>query len=88
MTHPQRWRRWLNRDDGKHYQIGNRDLTAFEIIGMLLMVSAGAGYLLQDKLGLELEVFTICALMLGGALSYLGIKRNPAYCSSRTDDQV
>jgi len=32
-------RKWINRDNGKHYQIGNLNLCYLEILGYLLLIS-------------------------------------------------
>lgn len=32
-------RRWINRDDGKHYQVGNENLNYLELVGGILMIS-------------------------------------------------
>lgn len=51
-----RWnsiRAWVNRDDGKLYQIGNEELNVFETIEYFLLIVALVVSLVHDKAGLE-----------------------------------
>lgn len=60
------WRSWINRDDGAHFQIGNRNLSGLEIVGHLFLLTALVVYLLYDKVGLEVA-------WLGWSLALLGL---------------
>ena len=46
-----RMRAWMKRDGGKVFQIGNRRLNIFELLGYLLFVLSLVVYLLPDKPG-------------------------------------
>ena len=46
-------REWINRDDGKHWQVGNHKLNFNEILGYGALIGALLIYLLNDKLGFQ-----------------------------------
>ena len=46
-------RQWVNRDDGRHYRIGNRRVGAVESIGLLLFVVALLLWQLHAKAGIS-----------------------------------
>lgn len=49
------FRRWVNRDDGKVYQAGNRVLHPVEIAGYILLPIAMLSYLLTTKAGIDVS---------------------------------
>ncbi len=55
-------RQWVNRDDGRLYQAGNRSLGAVETIGLLIFVSAIALWQLHVRAGISI----IWPLAVGG----------------------
>jgi len=53
------FRKWINRDDGKYYQVGNESLNFLEILGGMLMI---CGFLLMvgmQKTDLEIPIWTV-----------------------------
>ena len=65
-------RAWINRDDGRLYQVGNENLNAFEIIGYFLLIIALMVSLLHDKAGLESTWIGWVALFAGLGLAFYG----------------
>ncbi len=63
----------INRDDGKYYQIGNRNLGALEIAGYFFLVISIVVYLLHDKAGLTETWIGWVALVFGFVFLLLGI---------------
>ena len=53
MTKWNKIRAWINRDDGKIYQVGNKNLGALETIGWFLLILALLVCTLHDKAGIE-----------------------------------
>jgi hypothetical protein len=53
MTKWKKIRTWINRDDGKMYQVGNKNFGALEIIGWFFLILALLVYTLHDKAGIE-----------------------------------
>lgn len=70
------WRRireWINRDDGKHYQVGNRSVGALETIGILILI-VGVGIVGIPTIKLP-NIYGILLMAVGGILSYLGARK-------------
>lgn len=67
MSRWQRLRAWVNRDDGKMLQIGNRRLNVFELLGYLLFVLSLVIYVLHDKTGFN-ATWIGWAALFGGAV--------------------
>jgi hypothetical protein len=53
MTKFQKIRAWINRDDGKVYQIGNKNLGVSESVAYFLFILAMLVYVLHDKAGFK-----------------------------------
>ncbi len=52
-------RKWINRDDGKYYRVGNENLSFLQILGGILMI---CGFLLmacQQKASIEIPQWVI-----------------------------
>ncbi|PWK86695.1 hypothetical protein [Fulvimonas soli] len=47
-----RLRRWANRDDGRHYRIGNRPIGALEATGLFTCIAAVALWQLHARAGI------------------------------------
>lgn len=47
-------RQWINRDDGRFYQAGNKSLGALEVVGLLIAVSSAALWQLHVKAGVNI----------------------------------
>jgi hypothetical protein len=45
-------RLWINRDDGRHFRVGNRPLNALETTGLFFYICALVLWLLHSKTGL------------------------------------
>ncbi len=75
-----RFRKWINRDDGKYYRVGNRSLHLLEIIGMLLMVLGLLLLQIRHKqinaipIWMLIHVFVAAALLATGAWSWKNIR--------------
>jgi hypothetical protein len=66
----------INKDDGKHFQVGNYDLNAKEIIGYAFLILAMLIYLLVDKAGFEHAWLGWGFLVIGFVLITLGVIQN------------
>ena len=47
-------RQWVNRDDGKFYQAGNRSLGALESVGIIVAIGGIGLWQLHDKAGVSI----------------------------------
>ena len=74
MAKRKEYKDWINRDDGKFFQIGNKDLGILEVIGYLLLVLALIIYLLHDKAGVESTWVGWLSLILGLILLFWSVK--------------
>ncbi|MCP4552429.1 MAG: hypothetical protein GY834_10410 [Bacteroidetes bacterium] len=66
----------INKDDGKHYQIGNHNLNAKEAVGYVFLIIAMLIYLIVSKAGFQHEWLGWLSLAIGLLSIYLGIKQN------------
>jgi hypothetical protein len=66
-----KFRQWVNRDDGKFYQAGNRSLGAVETVGLLIVVGAIALWQLHVKAGLSI-MWSVAASVIGLFLAVMG----------------
>lgn len=66
-----KFREWINRDDGRLYQAGNRSLGAVETIGLIIFVSAIALWQLHVKAGISI-IWSLAAGSIGLALAIVG----------------
>jgi hypothetical protein len=73
MTRLTKLRAWINRDDGQMFQVGNRDLSAIETIGLLLLVSALIVKVLHDKAGFSATWIGWVCLVVGVVLVLFGV---------------
>jgi hypothetical protein len=64
-------RQWINRDDGKFYQAGNRSLGALEVVGLLITASSAALWQLHVKAGVSI-FWALGAGSIGLLLAILG----------------
>jgi hypothetical protein len=65
-------RQWINRDDGRYYQAGNRDVGTLEAIGLLTFVCSLFLWQLHSKTGLS-GVWAYGAGVGGLLLAILGL---------------
>ena len=63
----------INKDDGKYFQIENRDLKLKEIVGYAFLVLAMLIYLIVDKLGFQQSWLGWIFLFIGIILVALGV---------------
>jgi hypothetical protein len=66
-----RLRRWINRDDGRYYRVGNRPIGGTEAIGLLAFVAAIALWQLHVKTGIS-SIWPFMAGAIGLLLAILG----------------
>ena len=81
-----RLRQWINRDDGLHYQVGNRSLGVLEAVGLL---TAGCSLLLWQlhaKTGLS-GIWAIGAGVGGLLLTSFGMHRARKAASPNTSSK-
>lgn len=64
-------RRWLNRDDGRLVQVGNRPLRALEASGLLIAIAAIPLWQLHVKTGIS-NGWALIAGVTGLALATVG----------------
>lgn len=72
MTKWANFRRWINRDNGRLYQGGNRNLGAIEIIGWLFFIMAMLSYLFTEKASVNLAWLGWPSLVIGIILLIIG----------------
>lgn len=65
------FRRRINQDDGKYFQVGNRALNGIEVFGLLLFVGAIALWQLHVKASLNI-LWALSAGTIGLFLTILG----------------
>jgi hypothetical protein len=68
-------RQWINRDDGKFYQAGNRSLGALEIVGLLVFIGSIALWQLHVKAGVSI-FWALAAGAIGLFLTIMGGSSN------------
>ncbi len=71
MSRLAKLRQWVNRDDGRLYQAGNRPLGAVETAGLLIFVSAIALWQLHVKAGISV-IWSLAAGGIGLVLAIVG----------------
>jgi hypothetical protein len=64
-------RRWLNRDNGKLYRVGNRPVGILEAVGLIVVIAAIALWQVHVKAGIS-SVWALVAGAVGLALAILG----------------
>jgi hypothetical protein len=70
-------RKWINRDDGRHFQVGNYNLNGIEILGWILIITCFVGLALtQHTLNQRHKYISIGIGIIGFALYMLGIHKN------------
>jgi hypothetical protein len=74
-------RQWVNRDDGRLYQAGNRSLGALEIVGLLIFIGALALWQLHVKAGVSI-LWPLASGIVGMLLAIVGAASNG--CGPRT----
>ena len=67
-------RQWVNRDDGRHYQVGNRDLGTLETIGYFICICSLFLWQLHSKTGVS-SIWAYGAGVGGFLLALLGLCR-------------
>jgi uncharacterized membrane protein len=66
----------INKDDGKHFQVGNHDLNLKEIIGFAFLILAMLIYLFVDKAGFQHAWLGWTSCVIGFVLVTLGVIEN------------
>ena len=65
-------RRWINRDNGRIYQVGNRNLNAIEVMGWLFFIVAMLSHLFTEKTSANLSWLGWSSLVVGVMLMIVG----------------
>ena len=68
MNFQTKLRAWINRDDGRYYQVGNTKLRWYEIAGYLSVVVAVGLYGIPQMALLGFKQFSIIFLIAGAVL--------------------
>lgn len=69
-----RIRDWINRDDGKWFQVGNESLNLFETIGGFVMIIGLTLVPLKQKVMSEIPTWSIIVVLLVSFIfMYIGI---------------
>lgn len=74
MSRFSKLRQWVNRDDGRYYQAGNRNLSTLETIGLLICICSLFLWQLHSKIGLD-SVWAYGAGIGGFLLALFGLYR-------------
>lgn len=66
-------RQWINRDDGRWFQIGNENLNTLQIIGYVFMVLGFLLFAVRQHLSPNIPTWIPCvALLMGFCGLYFG----------------
>ena len=68
-------RRWINRDDGEYYQIGNRSIGILEASGHLLIILSIAFWQLDSKTG-DGASLAIACIIAGPLLVFIASRQS------------
>lgn len=66
-------RRWVNRDSGVHYRVGNRPASVLECVGLLVFIGALVLWQLHVKVGIS-SIWALIAAGVGLPMSILGLR--------------
>jgi len=66
-------RKWINKNDGEHFQVDNQTLNKYEIIGYLLLIFSFIVYLFNDKVGFQAAWLGWLFLIIGVITLLIGI---------------
>jgi membrane protease YdiL (CAAX protease family) len=70
-------RDWLNRDDGRYFQVENRNLNWYEIVGILLSIVVVFLWHLNNKKIFSIPpLITVATFALAFLLSWIGIRKS------------
>ena len=72
MSYINKIRRFINKDDGKYYKIGNKNLNCVEIIGYFILIVGFLAYVLHDKAGVGHFSIYISLLIAGTIIIGVG----------------
>jgi len=67
-------RQWVNRDDGRYYQVGNRNLGALEAVGLLTSICSLVLWQVHAELGIS-SIRAYGAMAGGLLLASFGLRR-------------
>ena len=65
-----RIRRWINRDDGRLFRVGNGPISGATALGSLSLVAALLMHLLRDATGLPGSFAAACLTIAGALLAW------------------
>ena len=66
-----RFRRWINRDDGLWYRVGNENIRWYQVLGCLLFIGALAWLQLVQRIEPVLHQWPAWLCFGGGVLMFL-----------------
>ena len=70
-----RWktfRNWLNKNDGRYFQVDNQELNLFEVTGHLLTIFSLMYYFLHKKVGVDQDWIGLTLLVIGLVMGIYG----------------
>ena len=68
-----KFRVWLNKNDGKYYQVDNQNLNIYEVTGYLSLIFALVIYLFHDKAGFQPTWLGWLCFIIGCTTLFIGI---------------
>ena len=69
------FREKINQDNGKYFQVGNKDLSPLEIIGYFLVIASFIVFALVSKTGFQHAWIGWCFIAAGFILVFIGDSR-------------
>lgn len=73
MKSPSEFRRWINRDDGRFYQIGNESISTWIAVGTIFLVGALVLWQLHTRFGIN-GAWAVVASLAGLVSLILGAR--------------
>ncbi len=68
----QTFRNWINKNDGRYFQVDNLKLNLFEVVGYLLMIFSVMYYFLHEKVSVDQDWIGWTLLVIGLVLGIYG----------------
>ncbi len=70
MENKNKMREWINKNDGKYFQVDNQEFNKYQAVGFILLILAFTIYLFHEKAGFE-EIWLGWLLFFIGAISLI-----------------
>ena len=66
------FREKINQDNGKYFQVGNKNLSPLEIVGYFLVIASFIVFALVSKAGFQHAWLGWCFIIIGVILAFIG----------------